>query len=77
MSTPAPSIPTTQLPMTTPSALTLAGLESVYDTLAETLDAAPPEQATLLLTKLALLLAQELGNPQRFAELAKTALQDL
>ena len=46
-------------------------------TLAETLDAAPAEHATLLLTKLALLLAQELGNPQRFAELAKTALRDL
>ena len=68
---------TSAQPAATPSRLTLAGLESVYDTLAETLDAAPPEQATLLLTKLALLLAQDLGEPLRFAELAKTALRDL
>ena len=77
MSTPYYTTLTPHPPAATPSTLTLAGLESVYDTLAETLDAAPPEQATLLLTKLALLLAQDLGEPQRFAELAKTALRDL
>lgn len=57
--------------------LTLPGLEAVYDTLAETLDQAPDGKAELLLVKLALLLAQELGEPARFAELARRALDDL
>lgn len=58
-------------------ALTLPGLEAVYDTLAETLDQAPEGKTELLLVKLALLLAQDLGDPVRFAELARTALNDL
>ena len=57
--------------------LTLSGLEAVYDCLAETLDQAPPEKAELLLVKLALLLAQDLGDADRFAALAQAALQDL
>lgn len=57
--------------------LTLSGLEAVYDCLAETLDQAPPEKSELLLVKLALLLAQDLGDEDRFAALARTALQDL
>lgn len=60
-----------------PQTLTLSGLEAVYDGLAETLDQAPPEKAELLLVKLALLLAQDLGDADRFAALARTALQDL
>lgn len=60
-----------------PDPLTLSGLEAVYDCLAETLDQAPPEQSELLLVKLALLLAQDLGDADRFAALARSALQDL
>ena len=45
--------------------------------LAETLDQAPPEKSELLLAKLALLLAQDLGDADRFAALAQAALQDL
>lgn len=60
-----------------PHPLTLSGLEAVYDCLAETLDQAPPEQSELLLVKLALLLAQDLGDADRFAALARSALQDL
>ena len=57
--------------------LSLPDLETVYDTLAQTLDAAAPEQAELLLVKLVLLLAQDLGDSTRFAALAQTALLDL
>ena len=57
--------------------LTVPGLEAVYDTLAETLDQAPDGKSELLLVKLALLLAQDLGDPARFAELARCALDDL
>ncbi len=63
--------------MNTHLALSLPGLEAVYDTLAETLDQAPADKTELLLVKLALLLAQDLGDPARFAELALIALRDL
>ena len=55
----------------------MPGLEAVYDTLAETLDQAPDGKTELLLVKLALLLAQDLGDPARFAELARCSLDDL
>jgi hypothetical protein len=60
-----------------PSSLNLSALEAVYDTLAETLDRAPPAQRELVLVKLVLLLAQDLGDERRFAALAGEALQDL
>lgn len=60
-----------------PPTLTLSGLEAVYDCLAETLDQVPPEKSELLLVKLALLLARDLGDDRRFAALAQAALQDL
>ena len=63
--------------MNTRTPLTLPGLEAVYDTLAETLDQAPEGKTELLLVKLALLLAQDLGDPARVAELARNALADL
>lgn len=63
--------------MTARAPLTVPGLEAVYDTLAETLDQAPDGKTELLLVKLALLLAQDLGDPARFAELARGALDDL
>ena len=63
--------------MPTPIALTLPGLETVYDTLAEAIDQAPATQRELMLVKLVVLLAHDLGDAARFAELAHTALQDL
>ena len=63
--------------MPTPIALTLPGLEAVYDTLAETIDQAPSALRELMLVKLVVLLANDLGDAGRFAELARTALQDL
>jgi hypothetical protein len=70
---PDPVAPET--PMT--PTLTLSGLEAVYDTLAEALDRAPPDKTELLLVKLALLLAQDLGDAARFGALVDSALQDL
>jgi hypothetical protein len=60
-----------------PKTLTLADLESVYDLLAEAIDATPPEQTTLMLSKLALLLAQALGDRDQVAALVQTARRDL
>ena len=57
--------------------LTIAGLESVYEQLAEALDRAPQAQRELFLVKLALLAAEDLGEPERFAELTEAALLDL
>lgn len=57
--------------------LTIAGLESVYEQLAEALDRAPQAQRELFLVKLALLAAETLGEPERFAELTEAALLDL
>jgi hypothetical protein len=58
-------------------ALTIAGLETVYDALAEALDAAGEEKATLLLVKLALLNANALGDAAVFRQHLQAALQDL
>lgn len=60
---------------TTP--LTIPQLETVYDTLAESIDQAGGERTALFLTKLCLLLANQLGDDAKFAALAKTALADL
>ncbi|MED5611437.1 DUF2783 domain-containing protein [Pseudomonas sp. JH-2] len=57
--------------------LTLAGLETVYEQLADTLDRAPEGQRELFLVKLALLAAEALADPARFAELTEAALLDL
>ncbi len=57
--------------------LTVQDLEQVYDLLAEALDQATPAKAELFLTKLALLSAQALGDAGVFAELTRSALQDL
>lgn len=58
-------------------ALTIPQLETVYDTLAESIDQAGSERTALFLTKLCLLLANQLGDDAKFAALAKTALADL
>jgi len=60
-----------------PETLTLADLEGVYDLLAEAIDATPADQTERMLTKLALLLAQALGDRDRVAALVQTARQDL
>ena len=57
--------------------LSLPDLESTYDLLAEAIDNAPAGTAELMLTKLALLLANELGDPARIRTLVQAALADL
>lgn len=47
----------------------VAGLEEIYDTLALAIDAAPEDKRELLLTKVALLLAHEIRDPQRVIDL--------
>ena len=59
------------------AALTIAGLESVYDQLAEAIDRAGPQKSELLLVKLALLNAQALGDAERFRQHLQAALRDL
>lgn len=59
------------------AALTLPGLEAVYDALAEAIDHAGPEKSELFLVKLALLNAQALGDAERFQQHLQAALQDL
>ncbi|RDJ98201.1 DUF2783 domain-containing protein [Cupriavidus lacunae] len=64
--------------MTThPKALTIAGLESVYDVLASAIDQAGADKTELFLVKLALLHANALGNPQQFQKHVQVALQSL
>ena len=57
--------------------LGIAGLETVYDSLATAIDQAGPDKAELFLVKLALLNAQALGDAQRFLQQVQAALQDL
>ncbi|MEN9538341.1 MAG: hypothetical protein RLZZ126_576 [Pseudomonadota bacterium] len=59
------------------STLTTAQLETVYDTLAQALDRAGPDKSELFLTKLCLLLAQDLGSDATFATAVQCALNDL
>lgn len=62
--------------MTAPT-LTLPGLETVYDLLAEAIDTAGEDKAELFLVKLALLNAEALGDPARFAAHVQAALKNL
>jgi hypothetical protein len=57
--------------------LSLPDLESTYDLLAEAIDNAPAGTRELMLTKLALLLANELGDAARMQALVQSALADL
>lgn len=59
------------------NALSIPGLESVYDTLAAAIDQAGEAQAPLFLVKLALLQANALGDPAQFEAQVQTALRDL
>jgi hypothetical protein len=57
--------------------LSLPDLESTYDLWAEAIDNAPAGTNELMLTKLALLLANEVGDPARVRSLVQSALADL
>ena len=61
----------------TNKALTIPGLETVYDALAGAIDKAGAEKTELFLVKLALLNANALGHPERFQQHLQAALQDL
>ncbi|WP_025915556.1 hypothetical protein [Herminiimonas sp. CN] len=64
--------------MTTPkNALTIPGLETVYDALATAIDQAGQDKAELFLVKLALLNANALANPKVFDAHVQAALRDL
>ena len=57
--------------------LTIAGLEDVYDLLANAIDQAGEKKSELFLVKLALLAANALGDPVLFSVLIDRALNDL
>lgn len=57
--------------------MSVTTLETVYERLAEAIDATGPEKETLLLAKLALLLAEALGDPDRVVGLIEDAARDL
>jgi hypothetical protein len=59
-----------------PRTLDIAGLEAVYDRLAQAIDQAGEAKASLFLVKLALLNAQALGDAEVFARHVEAALQD-
>lgn len=52
-------------------------MEAVWEALAGGLDRAGPEAETLFLSKLALLLADALGDRHRVEQLVEAALRDL
>ncbi|TCZ63263.1 DUF2783 domain-containing protein [Roseicella aquatilis] len=60
-----------------PKILTNAQLEEVYDRIAEALDAVPAERRQLFLAKLALALANLLGDPAKVAQALEAAARDL
>jgi sulfur relay (sulfurtransferase) complex TusBCD TusD component (DsrE family) len=61
----------------TKTALTIPGLETVYDARATAIDQAGHDKAELFLVKLALLNANALANPQTFDAHVQAALRDL
>ena len=62
--------------MTPSKALTLAGLETVYDALASAIDQAGKDKTELFLVKLALLNANALGDAELFQQQLQAALLD-
>ena len=60
--------------MTTQNALTIDGLETVYDALANAIDQAGQDKTELFLVKLALLNAQALGDAELFQQQLQAAL---
>ena len=61
----------------TQTTLDIAGLETVYDQLAVAIDAVGADKSELLLVKLALLAANQLGDARQFGEMIAAAQQDL
>ena len=59
------------------NALTIPGLETVYDTLATAIDQAGHDKAELFLVKLALLNANALADPAVFQAHIEAAQKDL
>lgn len=57
--------------------IAVSELEKVYDALAEGIDQATPAKSELFLTKLALLLANEIGDSAVVARAIDTALRDM
>jgi len=63
--------------MTAQNALTIDGLETVYDALATAIDQAGQDKTELFLVKLALLNANALGDAELFQQQLQAALLDL
>lgn len=63
--------------MTAQKALTIDGLETVYDALANAIDQAGQDKTELFLVKLALLNANALGDAELFQQQLQAALLDL
>ena len=61
----------------TDKTLSISGLETVYDALANALDQAGTDKAQLFLVKLALLNANALADETLFQQLINAALLDL
>ena len=59
------------------TALTIPGLETVYDLLATAIDEAGPDKSELFLVKLALLNANALADPELFRAQLISAAADL
>lgn len=59
------------------AALTIEALEVIWERLAEAIDRAGPERESLFLAKLAILLANALGDRARGEALIAMALEDL
>ena len=63
--------------MNIPKTLDIAGLETVYDALAQAIDQAGQDKRELFLVKLALLNAHALGDAALFQQQLQAALLDL
>jgi hypothetical protein len=61
----------------TQNTLPLNELENVYDTLAQAIDQAGKDDEIIFLTKLALLLANDVGDEIRVSRAVKEALKNL
>ena len=59
------------------ASLVVEDLEEVWERLAEAIDRAGPEREALFLSKLAVLLADALGDRERVERLIGAALEDL
>ena len=59
------------------SSLAVEDLEAVWERLAEAIDRAGPEHEALFLSKLAVLLADALGDRARVERLIEAALEDI